>query len=165
MPEVFVGVGSNVDRESSIAAGLKAMSDQFGALLMSGIYETEPVGFVGDPFFNLVVGFQTSLAPIDVAERLTVIERDLGRRRETAKFAARKIDLDLLLYGSEVLQIGSLRLPREDVTRYAFVLEPLTELAADLKHPVSGKTFAELWAAFDRSQVRQRRVELCLALS
>jgi 2-amino-4-hydroxy-6-hydroxymethyldihydropteridine diphosphokinase len=162
MPEVFVGLGSNVDRENSITAALQALADHFGPLTVSSIYESASVGFVGDPFFNLVVGFQTSLAALDVSAALSAIERDLGRMREAAKFSARTLDLDLLLYGNQVLEADNLRVPRDDITRYAFVLEPLSEVAAHLEHPVSGETFAALWAAYDKGQLHQRRLELSL---
>lgn len=162
MLEVFLGVGSNVDRERSIAAGLRALSEHFGALTVSSVYESDPVGFAGDPFFNLVVGFRT-VAPVwELADQLAAIEREAGRTRGDEKFAARTLDLDLLLYGDAVLNHGSLRIPREDITRYAFVLEPLHELAPQRRHPVLGHTFAALWEAFDKRSLRQRRLDLSL---
>lgn len=162
MAEVFVGVGSNVDREHSIAAGLRALRETFGSLTVSSIYESEPVGFVGDPFFNLVVGFRTSLSAFDVAARLAAIEQELGRTRAGDKFSARTLDLDLLLYGDQVFDGDPLRIPRDDITRYAFVLEPLNEVAAHLRHPVLGETVGALWASFDKRQVQQRRLDMSL---
>lgn len=162
MPEVFVGVGSNVDRERSIGAGLQGLGREFGALRLSSIYESEAVGFDGDPFLNLVVGFDCELPVLAVAERLTTIEEHVGRIRVDEKFAARTLDLDLLLYGDAVFEAGTLRIPRDDITRYAFVLEPLAELAADLVHPVLGTSFAALWAGFDKRYLRQRRLDLWL---
>ncbi|MGY6214774.1 2-amino-4-hydroxy-6-hydroxymethyldihydropteridine diphosphokinase [Methylolobus aquaticus] len=162
VPEIFVGVGSNVDRELSIGAGLQRLGREFGPLRLSSVYESEAVGFVGDPFFNLVVGFDCTLPALEVAERLTMIEAHVGRIRADDKFAARTLDLDLLLYGNAVFEAGSLRIPRDDITRYAFVLEPLTELAADLVHPELGTSFATLWAAFDKRCLRQRRLDLRL---
>jgi 2-amino-4-hydroxy-6-hydroxymethyldihydropteridine diphosphokinase len=162
VPEVFVGVGSNVDRERSIVAALNGLGREFGPLRSSHVYESEAVGFAGDAFLNLVVGFHSELPALEVVARLNRIEDDVGRIRAHEKFSARTLDLDLLLYGNAVFQAGSLRIPREDITRYAFVLEPLTELAADVAHPVLGISFAALWAAFDKRALQQRRLDLQL---
>lgn len=151
MARIFVGVGSNVDRERNIAGGLDALADAFGPLTVSTVYESEAVGFRGDNFYNLVVGFDSDASPEAVSAELRTIEDRFGRRRGGPHFAARTLDLDLLLYNDLVRNDGIIDVPREDVTRYAFVLRPLAEIAGGLRHPVSGIRFADLWAAFDRS--------------
>ncbi|MFO1417629.1 MAG: 2-amino-4-hydroxy-6-hydroxymethyldihydropteridine diphosphokinase [Methylotetracoccus sp.] len=158
MPEVFVGIGTNIDRERNLASALQHLSEAFGTLRCSSVYETEAVGFVGDPFLNLVVSFETELSVPELVGLLADIERGHGRQRDSRKFAARTLDLDLLLYGDTVVRQEKLRIPREEITRYAFVLEPLAELAPDHRHPVLGISFARLWSEFDKTHVRQHRI-------
>ena len=151
MARIFVGVGSNMDRERNIQAGLRALSGAFGELTVSTIYESEAVGFAGDNFFNLVVAFDSTQSPEQVAAAMSAIEHRFGRDRGGGRFAPRTLDLDLLLYNDLVRHDRQISVPREDVTKYAFVLRPLVEIAGELRHPVSGERFAELWARFDQS--------------
>ncbi len=151
MARIFVGVGSNVGREHNIPAGLAALAAAFGPLTTSTIYETEAVGFTGDNFYNLVVGFDSDAPPEHVAATLRAIETRFGRQRGGPRYAPRTLDLDLLLHGDIVRHDGDINVPREDVTKFAFVLCPLAEIAPDLRHPVSGARYADIWAAFDRS--------------
>ena len=149
MARVYVSVGSNIDRERNVGAALERLRREFGELQQSATYETEAVGFEGDPFYNLVVGFDTELGPREVAALLHRIEDQQGRQRRAAKFSARTLDLDLLLYDDLVLDQDDLKLPRPEILDYAFVLRPLAEIAGELRHPVSGFSFAALWDAFD----------------
>ncbi|MDD2768699.1 MAG: 2-amino-4-hydroxy-6-hydroxymethyldihydropteridine diphosphokinase [Methylococcus sp.] len=158
MPEVFVSVGSNVDRERHIPSALEALRDRFGPLRISSVYETAAVGFEGDPFYNLVVGFETELPLGVVAAALTLIETDHGRTRDSRKFSARTLDLDLLLYGDAVISEGKLQLPRKELTEYAFMLEPLAEIAPDLKHPLSELRIQELWDRYEKQGLKQTRI-------
>lgn len=160
--DVYVGVGSNVEREVNIRRAVEDLREEFGHLRLSTVYETEPVGFQGDPFYNLVVSFATDLAPEEVVRRLHAIEYRRGRRRESARFSARTIDLDLLLYGNLIRHEDEVDVPREDVTKYAFVLRPLVELAEDLRHPASGRRLADLWDEFDKTNLGMRPVEMNL---
>ena len=151
MARIFVGVGSNMDRERNIQAGLKALSGAFGELTISTVYESEAVGFAGSNFFNLVVGFDSEKSPEGVAATLSAIEHRFGRDRDGGRYAPRTLDLDLLLYNDLVRNDTEINVPREDVTKYAFVLRPLAEIAGELRHPVSGERFSELWMQFDQS--------------
>lgn len=159
MPRGYISIGSNIDRDKHIPASLQVLEQCFGELIVSSIYETEPVGFSGEPFYNLVVGFDSDLDAKEVARQLRRIELDHGRTRNCQKFTARTLDLDLILYGDLVLRDGQLQIPRDEIERYAFVLEPLAEIAPTLKHPVSHASYAELWDKFDKTNLRQRRVE------
>ncbi|MFA7387932.1 MAG: 2-amino-4-hydroxy-6-hydroxymethyldihydropteridine diphosphokinase, partial [Thiohalobacteraceae bacterium] len=94
--------------------------------------------------------------PAEVAAQLRAIEDANGRVREGARFSARTLDLDLLLYDDLVLDQGRLQLPRGEITKYAFVLRPLAEIAGERRHPLSGKSFAELWAEFPQSDAAIR---------
>ena len=160
MTEVFVGVGTNVDREASLRKGLAALRAAYGGLRVSSVWDNPAVGFEGDPFLNLVVSFDTGEPAMQVAATLDRIEHAFGRtHRRDRKLESRALDLDLLLYGDEV--IPEMRIPRDDVTRYAFVLAPLAELAPDHRHPVTGDTYRELWERFagDRSVLHQVSVD------
>lgn len=151
MARVYVSVGSNIDRERNVGNALRSLAGEFGDLQQSRIYETAAVGFEGEPFYNLVVGFDTGLSPQQVAETLRRIEDAQGRERSGGKFSDRSMDLDLLLYDDLVLDEPGLTIPRPDIAQYAFVLRPLAEIAGDLRHPVTGFSFASMWEAFDPS--------------
>ena len=154
-----VSIGSNIERETYVKLGLSALEHCFGTLQASSIYEAEPVGFAGDAFYNLVVGFNTVLTVETVAKTLRDIEIAHGRAADSVKFSARKLDLDLLLYGDLVLDEGAFQLPRSDIERYAFVLEPLAEIAPTLEHPVLHTSYSELWRRMSKGNLKQRRID------
>ena len=159
MPRAYVSVGSNVDRERHIALSIELLGARFGTVERSSVYETEAVGFTGDPFLNLVVAFDTDERPRELVSILHDIERRCGRTRRTRRFGPRTLDLDLLLLGDTVLREPGLVLPREEIMEHAFVLCPLAELAREQVHPVSGLTFAELWSRFDKRAVSIHKVD------
>jgi 2-amino-4-hydroxy-6-hydroxymethyldihydropteridine diphosphokinase len=148
MAQVYVSVGSNIERQRNIATALQVLTEVYGELQLSSVYESAAVGFDSEPFYNLVLGFSTQQSPQAVQQQLHVIEDRCGRQR-TASLSARTLDLDLLLYNDRVMADGKLVLPRDDINRYAFVLRPLAEIAGTVRHPVTGVTFADMWAAFD----------------
>jgi 2-amino-4-hydroxy-6-hydroxymethyldihydropteridine diphosphokinase len=154
----YISIGSNIDKDKHIPASLAALAQVFGELTISSIYESEPVGFTGDVFYNLVVGFDSDLEVKAVAKQLRQIELDNGRTPESRKFAARTLDLDLILYGDLIVNDGRLQIPRDEIEHYAFVLEPLAEIAPNLKHPISHISYAELWDKFDKTNLKQKRV-------
>ncbi len=149
MVKVYVSVGSNIDRERNVASALTEMVGEYSDLQQSRIFEAEAVGFEGDAFYNLVVAFETSQTPQQVLEVLNRIEDEHGRDRSVGKFSSRTLDLDLLLYDDMVLDEPRLKLPRPEILEYAFVLQPLAEIAGDMKHPVTGFSFTAIWDAFD----------------
>jgi 2-amino-4-hydroxy-6-hydroxymethyldihydropteridine diphosphokinase len=154
----YISIGSNIDKDKHIPASLRALEQAFGELTTSSIYESEPVGFTGDAFYNLVVGFDSDLEVKAVAKQLRQIELDNGRARDSQKFSARTLDLDLILYGNLIFNDGRLQIPRDEIEHYAFVLEPLAEIAPTLKHPISHLSYAELWDKFDKTSLKQKRV-------
>lgn len=148
MARVYVSIGSNIDRSRNIRAALDALAARFSNLAQSQVYESIAVGFAGDPFYNLVAAFDAEETPQEIVRVLHGIEERQGRERGGERFAPRTLDIDLLLYDDLCMREGKLVLPRDEITRYAFVLRPLAELAPELRHPVSGRTYAELWRDF-----------------
>ncbi len=151
MTQVYISVGSNIEREHNIRSGLAALRERFKDVVVSSIYESKAYGFVGDNFYNLVVGFDTTEELHTLASHLQDIEDQHGRIRTGPRFSSRTLDLDLLLYGDRVSHEPGLTLPRPEIMKYAFVLLPLSEIAGQHMHPLNGKTYLELWQSFDKT--------------
>ena len=159
MTKIYISLGSNIDRERNTLAGISALRERFGELELSSVYESEAVGFEGDPFYNMVIACEVGEDVHTINRTLAEIEDAHGRDRSGPRFSSRTLDLDLLLYGDLVLDESGLRLPREEILKNAFVLWPLAEVAPDLVHPTAGRTCAELWADFDKSRENLAPIE------
>ena len=150
MARVYLSIGSNIERDRHIHAGVAALRQHYGPLQLSRVYESAAVGFDGDNFYNLVVALETDQPVQQVAKVLRAIEDEHGRTREGPRFSSRTLDIDILLYDDLILNEGKLVLPREEISKNAFVLWPLAEIAPALQHPLLKQSYAELWAAFDQ---------------
>lgn len=159
MARVYVGIGSNIERETHIRGAVQALRQRFGKLTLSQIYESQPVGFEGANFYNLVAGFETSLPVEQLLGALHGIEQDRGRKRTGKRFEARTLDLDLLLYNGMVRHDEKVDVPRAEILEYAFMLRPLAEIAPTLTHPENGKSFSELWKHFSDNKQKLSLVE------
>lgn len=144
-PDIYISVGSNIDPERHLRAALIELRATFLDIRVSPVYRSAAVGFVGDDFLNLVVVANTALSPSDVAKTLQEIEMRHGRDRGQPKFSSRTLDLDLLLYDDEIIDDGTLRLPRDEITRYGFVLAPLAAIAGEKSHPRTGERYDAMW--------------------
>ncbi|WP_041340944.1 2-amino-4-hydroxy-6-hydroxymethyldihydropteridine diphosphokinase [Marinobacter similis] len=149
---VYISIGSNVDREHYVAAALDALASWFGDLEISPVYDSEAVGFKGSPFLNLVVGVETALPVGELSRRFKQLEADNGRRRDVPKFSARTLDLDILTYGDRVGVVDGVELPRGEILKNAFVLQPLADIAPEALHPVTGQSYRELWRNYRSDQ-------------
>lgn len=150
MPWVWLSLGSNIDREANLRGAVAALREAFGPLRLSSVYETPAEGFVGEPFYNLVAGVVVDIDPAALRQRLRRIEDAHGRVRGGEKFAPRTLDIDILTYGDLVDETQDI--PRDEILRYAFVLGPLAEVAADERHPGLQRSYGDLWAAFDEDK-------------
>ncbi|MDP5209707.1 2-amino-4-hydroxy-6-hydroxymethyldihydropteridine diphosphokinase [Microbulbifer sp. 2205BS26-8] len=159
MAQVYLSLGSNVNRAQHIRAALAALAAQFGELQVSRVFESEAVGFQGDNFYNLVVGLRTSLPVGQLALCLRGMEDANGRLRAGPKFSARTLDIDILTYDNLAGTVDGVKLPRGEIVKNAFVLQPLAEIAPQAVHPIEEKTFRQLWDEYDRASQRLWPVE------
>jgi 2-amino-4-hydroxy-6-hydroxymethyldihydropteridine diphosphokinase len=148
----FVGVGSNLDDPAARCAEAICLLSQVGGikvLRQSSLYRTEPVGFEKQGWFiNAVVEVRTILNPHELLKALQNIEDTMGRVRGP-KWGPRTIDLDILLYGQEVIEEDDLIIPHPDLQKRRFVLEPLSEIASYVIHPVFGVSIRGLTERLD----------------
>lgn len=149
MTDVFVAAGSNVHPVRNLRNALAALREVYPSLRLSPAYRNSAVGFEGEDFINLVVGFDTDDPVVRVREHLQQIESACGRPPGAPKWAPRAMDLDILLYGQTISDTPGLILPRPDLIRRPYMLKPMAELAPDVMHPTLRRTMRELWAAFD----------------
>lgn len=157
MPIIYLSLGSNVgDREANLRVAISHLEPAaVHVRQVSSLYETEPVDYLDQPWFlNCVVEAETSLTPLALLEALLSIEKQIGSKKEFAK-GPRKIDLDILLYGSETTDAPDLQIPHPRLLARRFVLAPLAEIAPNLRHPAWAATAAELLRDLaDSSQVK-----------
>jgi len=155
---VYLSLGSNLgDRAGNLRAAIAAVCG-YGVRVkrISSLYETEPVDYLDQPWFlNCAVEAETSLAPLDLLHALRKIEAQLGSQKEFAK-GPRLLDMDVLLYGGETIDLPELQIPHPRMLQRNFVLAPLAEIAPALKHPSWTANVAEFLAASaDTSQVKR----------
>lgn len=159
MATVYLSLGSNIDRNKHLSAGLDALVEAFGDLKMSQVYESEAVGFDGDNFYNLVAAIDTDLSVGELALKLRDVEDENGRLRSGPKFSARTLDIDILTYDDLSGEVDGVKLPRGEILKNAFVLLPMSELAPETLHPVTGKTYLQLWDEYDQDSQKLWPVE------
>jgi len=151
MTSVYLSIGSNIDKESNIQAGIDALMRRFGSVICSTIYESESVGFDGDNFYNLVAQVETDEPVESVVAALKQIEDEHGRTRSGPRFSSRTLDIDILLYDDLIRDDEEVSVPRDEILKNAFVLRPLAELAGGSRHPQTGESYSELWDRFDQA--------------
>jgi 2-amino-4-hydroxy-6-hydroxymethyldihydropteridine diphosphokinase len=159
---VYLGIGSNVgDREANLREALERLEAAgIRVARRSSIYETEPRDLRDQPWFlNAVVEVETDLFPLQLFAHIQNVEREMGRRRLTPK-GPRNIDIDILFYGRSVIDTADLQVPHPRIAQRRFVLEPLSEIASEFRHPVSGKTAREMLAAIEPQGVRRSNLTL-----
>jgi 2-amino-4-hydroxy-6-hydroxymethyldihydropteridine diphosphokinase len=150
----YLSLGSNVgDREKNLQDAIARIGRLGQVRKVSSIYETEPVELMEQPWFlNCAVALDTTLSARDLLSALLAIEETMGRKRTVEK-GPRTIDIDVLLFGDAVIESSALTVPHPEMHRRRFVLEPLAEIAADVRHPVIGKTARNLLKELPSGQV------------
>jgi len=151
--EVYLGFGSNIgDRSANISEALALLSRKVQMGKVSAVYDTEPMGNTDQPhFLNMVCQAYTRIEPAALLALAKGIETKMGRV-SGKRNAPRPIDIDILLYGDQVMETPQLVIPHPRIEERAFVLVPLAEIAPDFKHPVSGQTMKELLAGITEKQ-------------
>lgn len=155
MKKVHICLGSNSgDRTENLREALKKLSSlpRTELLETSSVYETSPWGYACQrKFLNQVCAIHTALSPEELLKELKRIERQMGRK-PGFRYGPRSIDLDILLWGSEVVHTPTLTIPHEKMHQREFVLRPLSELDRNLIHPLLAKSVSELLAILMRSR-------------
>jgi 2-amino-4-hydroxy-6-hydroxymethyldihydropteridine diphosphokinase len=157
----YLSLGSNLgDRAANLQEAFSRLGENGNLLAVSSIYETAPVEFTAQPwFYNCVAAMEIKVG--DMAEgllqRILSVEKSMGRIRQQDK-GPRNIDIDILLFGDQVIDSEHLTIPHPAMHQRLFVLAPLTEIAPEARHPLLEKTARELLASFsaDGSQVVRR---------
>ncbi len=152
MASVYLGLGSNIDAEDNLRLGINELRSRYGSVDLSGVYQSAALGFEGDDFWNMVVGLTSEQSPLDIQRQIEEIHALSGRQRGADRLTSRPLDIDLLMYGDIVSTEPPLRLPRQDILEYGFVLRPFAELAPDTVHPETGRSLAAHWQDFDAAR-------------
>ena len=151
MASVYLGLGSNVAAEKNLRLAIHELESRYGEVAISPVYKSGAVGFEGADFLNLVVGLESDASPLEICNEMERIHDLAGRIRSDDKWGPRPLDIDLLLYDDAVISEPPVRVPRDDILEFGFVLRPLAEIAPDLVHPVTGRTMRDHWLEFDTS--------------
>jgi 2-amino-4-hydroxy-6-hydroxymethyldihydropteridine diphosphokinase len=145
---VYLSLGSNVgDREANLRTAIEKLAELGEVLAVSSFYETEPMEFTAQPWFlNCAVALRTKLMPKLFLSKTLAIEQQMGRRRSRPK-GRRAIDIDILLFGNSVIHTPHLDVPHVAMHERRFVLEPLAEIAPEVRHPIFKRTVREMLQA------------------
>lgn len=159
MATVYLGLGTNIgNRKENLTRAIEALSLALGpCTAQSSFIETAPWGFDSEnAFLNCAVAFETELAPLELLDTTESIERELGRTTKSSGgiYHDRVIDIDILLYGSEIIETPRLTIPHPLMHLRDFVLEPLSEIAPHAIHPTTGKSIEELTAWLKEQQAQ-----------
>ncbi len=149
---VTLGLGSNHDAANNLSSALDELLLQFHDLALSSVYRSKAQDSAAADYLNMAVGIETDMPLQELAVLLKKIEDKHRRDRSTPKSERVTLDIDLLMYGEKSGNFDGIVLPRPEVLTAAYVLWPLSQVAAKKKHPALKQSYAELWKAFDKSR-------------
>jgi 2-amino-4-hydroxy-6-hydroxymethyldihydropteridine diphosphokinase len=154
---LYLSLGSNIgDRQAQLHEAQPRLAAEGRVLAISSLYETEPVEFTDQAWFlNCVIALETDRTPQELIQAILRIEAKMGRQRLQNK-GPRIIDIDILLFGDTIIDSPELTIPHPAMQHRRFVLEPLVEIAPEVRHPVLRKTIRELFDALPAGQVVKR---------
>jgi len=154
---VYLSLGSNLgDREENLRTAIAGLAEFGKVVAVSSFFETEPVDVAAQPWFlNCAVRLETEKMPRQLIAAILNLEQGMGRQRKQKK-GPRTIDIDVLLFGSSIIEIPSLTIPHPRLHERRFVLEPLAEITPDARHPVFKRTVRELRDALPAGQTVNR---------
>ena len=151
MTRIYLGIGTNTNRDHYLRRGLDALEQLLGPLRLSPVFESDAVGILGTRFYNMAVAADCALELTELNLALKAIEAACGRR-EQAVPGRITLDIDILLYGELTGCHAGIQLPRPEIYRNAFVLWPLALLAPQLNMPGCGQSAASLWLGWQGHQ-------------
>ena len=156
MSTAWLGLGSNVNADDNIRAGIAELQSQFENVALSPVYASAAVGFEGDDFINLVARVETLMQPLELRQYLRDLEDRYGRKRDVPKFSDRVLDIDILLYDDLVVYSPLLEIPRAEILKFSHVLKPMADLDPELLHPSEMRTMVDIWesSALDDSYLQ-----------
>ena len=159
---VYLSLGSNVgDREANLRTAIEQLAELGEVIAVSSLYETEPMEFTAQPWFlNCAVALRTELMPKLLLSKALAIEQQMGRRRSQPK-GPRAIDIDILLFGNSVIHTPQLDVPHVAMHERRFVLEPLAEIAPEVRRPIFKRTVREMLQALPRNVGQVKKSARC----
>ena len=151
---IYIALGTNLgDKEKNLKEALGRLAQKgITVCKVSDFMETRPYGVIDQPdFLNAVAEVRTEKSPADLLQVLLQIEQEMGRKR-IRRWGERNIDLDLLLYDDQIIDLPDLKVPHPDMQNRDFVLCPLAQIAPETVHPVLGKTIGQLWEDLSKNR-------------
>ena len=164
MNRAYLSLGSSLDKERNLRAGVGLLAEHGRVLAVSSAYETAPIGNPDDPtFLNAALILETPLEPQALKETvLRAVEDRLGRQRTSDPNAPRTFDADISLFNDEILYVGRRHIPDPEILLYAHIAVPLAEIAPNYRHPETGETLAAIArrVSLDTTMIRRDDVSL-----
>ena len=150
---VFLGVGSNLNKEKNIKSCIKYLQASFKYCVVSPVYQSPSFGFKGNDFYNLAVKIKTHFSLFALKKWLLMVEDIHARDRSQPRYSNRTLDIDILLYNDDIYRSDSINIPRPEILTRAYVLKPLTDISANMKHPQFNKTLIDLWNELNYNEI------------